>query len=493
MSLAEPQTIPAVPVEAAPPQEMARRVGRNSAWLIARPLLLNVLSVFSNAYIARKLGADDYGLFNLGFAQVALFTPLCNLGIRAVAIRAIAQRRERAGEVIGAVVALRFLLTFVAALLAGAWLCLPAYSATTRWIGLAAIGSMVCNGLGFAATDLFQGFERSRLGAQPQLIGGLILTALSVAALLLGLGLPGFVGAYVLGAAIQLLLLEHAARTQLLPLRPRWDWAEIRSLILQARPFAFLSLLSNVTDVPVIDVLILGACFGSDSVGPYTAASGLVLRLLMVPSGVADALYPAVAGGVGLDREEVEQTVRRSVQNLLLLTLLLAVCLTFSARTALWVLFGNQYLSAANALRVLGWLLPLIGINYLARECLNAAHRQDRVVRISIGNLAVMAALYAALIPHFGITGAAIAGVAREAIMLGFWLAPLRQEFRKPIPFGGLGRVLAAALAMTCALAPALYSGSHLAMIGAVALGFVLYAAMAWRLGLIDLDRLRRG
>lgn len=480
-----PGTAPVSESAPAPGASMARRVGGNSLWLIARPLLLNLLSIASNLYIVRKLGATQYGAFNLGFAQVALFSPLCNLGLRAVAVRAIAEDRARSREIVGALFALRLLLTALAVVLIAGWLSLPAYSLTTRLIGAAAVGSMVCTALGGNAIDLFQGFERSRLSAQPQLVGGVVLTLLSVLALLVGWGLPGFVAAYVLGAFIQLLLLHVTARREFFEIRPIWNWARMKQLALQARPFAVLSLLSNVTDVPVIDVLILGAVMGDAAVGPYTAALGLVLRLLMVPHGIGDALYPAVAAQHRHDRKDVETTLRRCILHLALLTLPAAVCLTFTAGTVLGLLYGREFLSAAPALALAGWLLPLMGVNYVMRECLSAVHRQGEVLKLTLVSCLLMVAFYASLIPWFGITGAVCAGLARELVMFCLWARPFRREFGAPFPMRDLARAVPALALLAL---PLLWVGAQgpLRVIAAAAVGGGLYLLTVVAVGLIN-------
>ena len=468
---------------------MVRRVGGNSLWLIARPLLLNVLSIASNLYVVRKLGPGDYGAFNLGFAQVALFAPLCNLGLRAVAIRAIAEDRSRAPAIAGALFALRILLTGITVVLIAGWLALPTYSLTTRLVGAAAVCSMVCVSMGGAVIDLFQGFERARANAQSQMLGGLVLTLLSVAALLAGFGLPGFVAAYVVGAAFQLYLLHRTAARELFPVRPVWDRARMKELALQARPFALFSALSNLTDAPVVDVLILGALFGSGAVGPYTAALGLVLRLLMIPYGISDALYPAVAAGYREQRAEVEATLRRSILNLALITVPAAVCLSFTAPTVLGILYGSKYLSAAGALAIAGWMLPLTGINYLMRESLNAVHQQRTTLQLVLVSCVVLVALYAVLIPPFGILGAAAAGILRELIMLGLWARPFQRQFGRPFPGRDLARVGLACLAL---VAPLLFWGhgvGYAAVVGSAALGGLFYAAAVLQLGLVHLNR----
>lgn len=476
---------------------MGRRVAGNSFWLIGQPLLLNVLSIVSTGYIARKLGANDYGAFNLGFAQIALFNPLCHLGLRQVSIRAIAEERDRAEEVACSVLAVRLMLTALAAVAAFIWLSLPMYGMTTRIIGAAAVVSMVCSSLGSVAVDMFNGLERPRVAAQWQIVGGVVLTVLSVLALLAGLGLAGFVAAYVLGNALQLVLLLRAARQPFPALWPCWHRGSMKTLLLQARPFAVLAMLRCVTYIEAVDIMFLGALWGPAAVGPYSAAMGLMSRLLQVPEGIAGATYPAVASGYANHRREVEATVWRYMLNVVLLTAPVALCISFTAPTILWILFGKQYLSAATALRIGAWMLPLWGLNHMIRQSLAAVHEQDLVLKYSLFSGVLLFGLFALFIPRFGMAGTAAASIAREAIMLGLYLRPFCRHFRRPAQRLTLSRTGVALAVMLIPLGLMELHYGHVQAVLASGVAMAVYAAAALALRLVDvaalpLGRLRR-
>ncbi len=74
--------------------ESSVRVAKNSLWLIAQPVLLNLLSLLAVPYITRMLGEEDYGRFTLGFALIAMFSPLVNMGLRAITVRDLVVARE---------------------------------------------------------------------------------------------------------------------------------------------------------------------------------------------------------------------------------------------------------------------------------------------------------------------------------------------------------------------------------------------------------------
>src|SRR6476620_10440008 len=92
---------------------LTRRVGINSAWLILQPLIVNVATLVATGYITRRLGKEGYGLFNYGFAYIAAFAAIANLGLRTVGVRAMAARREEPQIVFGAMIGLRLALAAV--------------------------------------------------------------------------------------------------------------------------------------------------------------------------------------------------------------------------------------------------------------------------------------------------------------------------------------------------------------------------------------------
>jgi O-antigen/teichoic acid export membrane protein len=236
-----------------------------------------------------------------------------------------------------------------------------------------------------------------------------------------------------------------------------------------------------------MSVLVIGARFPVHVVGPYVAAIGLVAKLSMVPQGIADAMYPAVAHSYEEGKADVEKVLRRAFLYLVLVTAPISLWLTFAAPTVLWILFGSEYLAAANALRVAAWLLPLGGANYLIRECLSAIHRQDVVVRLTVWSVVSLLAFYAALVPAFGPTGAAIAAVGRELFVLLVSLRPLATHFSHPLPFRDLGR---SALALGAMAIPFLLLGfpySHDHQIAASAEAAVCYVTAVVLLRLVDL------
>jgi O-antigen/teichoic acid export membrane protein len=454
---------------------MIRRVGVNSAWLILQPLLLNLITLAAMGYITRRLGRAGYGLFNFGFAHVAAFTAIANVGLRTVAVRAIAERRDGAARIFTAFLVLRLGLAALVALLAlGSAPWTPTSPAGRMVITFATL-SMALSVLTQSFGDAFRGFEKMRPVALADMAGGLTLTLLSVLALALGYGLWGFTVAYVAGAAVGcvLIFIAYLRAFGMPSLRPEWPVA--RSLLLQARPFVLMQLVTGVTDKPVIDLLILNWVFGPGVVGPYAAVAVLVNRLGVIPEGVTGALFPAVAGGYQERRAEVEQAVRKAFFYLVLVTLPIAVAGSFLAPVAVRLLFGPAYRDGAVVLAILIWVVPLLGPNLLMYDCLSAVRRQGAAAAIALAGGLIQIALFAVFIPACGTMGAAASTVGRELILFAALWREMRRSFRDPVPFGQLRRALPAFAVLVLPMALALATPSPALRVAAAALGAALY------------------
>src|SRR4051794_29361338 len=125
--------------EAAPPPapkpSASVRVAKNSFWLIAQPLLMNAISLLAIAYIARKLGKENYGRFVFAISFIGMFAPLTNLGLRLLTVRHIATSdRKDLSEYLGKMTVLRFSLALLTAALAALLVMFIKQSPETRQV-----------------------------------------------------------------------------------------------------------------------------------------------------------------------------------------------------------------------------------------------------------------------------------------------------------------------------------------------------------------------
>jgi O-antigen/teichoic acid export membrane protein len=232
-----------------------------------------------------------------------------------------------------------------------------------------------------------------------------------------------------------------------------------------------------------MDVLLVAALASPAEAAIYAAAS----RFILSGTLVLQALRVAIAGDVSAalarkNTDRVSQMYSAASQWVVLSSWPLYLVMAVFAPTVL-AIFGDAYPAGANAMTV----LALAMLVYLAAgnvgTVLLMGGRSSWVLMDKAAALAVNVAANLVLIPHFGITGAAVAWAV--TIVLDSTLAFAQVRWGMRIGGSLRGLALAAALALGCfGVVPVivrLLAGSSLASMSvAIVLSLGLYLPMVW-------------
>jgi O-antigen/teichoic acid export membrane protein len=157
-----------------------------------------------------------------------------------------------------------------------------------------------------------------------------------------------------------------------------------------------------------------------------------------------------------------------------------ALFLVFGSDDLVTTVLGDRYESAGTPLAIFGGCIVLGFLNYLLWYALLAAYRERRRLLILVASLAVNVGLNVLLIPPYGPTGAAIALVVSDFLIVAWqtrmvhrtvFAVPFRRLFLKPvvavlaalaaaIPLSTV-TALGAAVAAPCIYAALLLLGSY--------------------------------
>jgi O-antigen/teichoic acid export membrane protein len=417
-----------------------RRVAKNAAWLVLQPLVMNVLSLAATAYIARELGASEFGRFNLAYAFAAMFAPLTNLGLRPLAVRHIAQNRGEASDYLGKVLVLRGGLAVVIAVILIAVAPLSGGSAHTQGVVAVAAVGLVLATLSGVFTDGFQSFEVMRPVSLANMVGAVLLTLTSVLVVWRGGGIQQMAMAYLLGPLCSLVLLWLWSRGKPFRPHPNWNPSAFYRMLRQALPFFGLGLLEAVS--ARIDVLVLARAMGDGNLGSYTVAMTLVDRAMNLCDGAATALFPAIAHLSANSPAAVISLLRNSALWLFMLGVPIAIGTTVLSPLVVALLFGPQYAAAAPLLALAIWRLPIECLAMLQGHSLFAVNRQNLVLRTAaVATVFSILTVYP-LVQFLGPLGGVLALLIRPSMAFLMRLPALAHHFPNLWPWAQLARVV---------------------------------------------------
>ena len=79
----------------------SRAIIANTGWLFADRILRMGVGLFVGVWVARYLGAKQFGLFNYATAFVILFSPLATLGLERVVVQHLVRDCSIKDEILG--------------------------------------------------------------------------------------------------------------------------------------------------------------------------------------------------------------------------------------------------------------------------------------------------------------------------------------------------------------------------------------------------------
>ncbi len=427
-------------------------VARNALYLVLGQVATAALSFGITALLARRLGAEGYGILYLAtvFAQSAFIA--VDLGQEYYVVRVVARHRERVATLLGTGLALRIVATLAVYLPAMGVARLLGYSEATRTAIALMLIFQLFDSLGKGFSVIFRGLERMEYDAVSRVVMKALIAAAVVVAVALHGDLVMIIEAQIVGAAASLVLYVLMLRRLGAP-RPAMHLHTAISILRGGVPFLLWSVTVALEDV--LDAVMLSKLAPGTVLGWYGAAQRLTGVLIFPATILGAALYPTLARLYVEQPSSYRDFVRSSLRFMLLLGALTAAGTYFFADKAILFVYGPQAFShSATNLRAQTPCIFMVFINVTLGTAIMAANRQTRLVYAKAACIPLFLVLSALFIPLAqaglgnGGVGSSVAMAASEAVMLGvvFLLTP--GGTLVPELFRGLARAGAAVAGM---------------------------------------------
>lgn len=405
-------------------------VVRGTFWGLAGTFVIKILSFLYTIYMAYAVSQGDVGVFNLALGILVLLTLWKDLGLPAALVRYVPYYEGR-GESAKMFALLRNAYVLDAAvgllLTAAMWLSSgfiaqlygnPALGEALRLMSFV----VLADNLYRIGGSFLQG--RARIAETQALSAIQVLSKLLLTVAFVTLNGPTFASLaipYVLSACITLAAsVPLVAREQRGKREgPELSWGEIGKEI---APFGIMLMavqtFNNV--IASTDKVVLGylapASSANELVAIYSMAVALGGNLMVFPAAVGGIFLPVISRMVGKgSTAQMKGGMASAHRWVLFLTLpMAAVMIAFSAEM-LSVFFGSEYGAGggAMALFVAGLLFSVF--SYTANLALAGMRLVALELKIVVFAAAINVVLNFALIPVFGMEGAALAAAASFA------------------------------------------------------------------------------
>jgi O-antigen/teichoic acid export membrane protein len=368
-------------------------------------------------FVARKLGASQFGIYMFGLSFVGVVTAVGFFGQDIVLARAVARDHSRLGEYYSDAMVARSMFSVPPLLLA----LLVAWAAGMSHHTLLVV---LLLGLGVTADYMvqvpfaaFQAYERAEFVAVVLIAQRWLTTGIAITALYMGIGLVGVMGIYAVGSFFAVVL--GTAMMYRFIDRPHLH-VDLRGALRVTREafpigiaFVALAILFR------IDMTMLAMFKPAREVGQYGAAYKLLETTAFFSWAVNIAVLPSLARLSTRTNPTVGFVYQRGLKLLIALTLPVAVGAVVLARPIISLVYGGQFHRAATALALLAATIALFPVASLSSQLFFTQGRRH-IVSIVYASVAVEnIALNLVLIPKFSLLGAAIGTSISELLVVG--------------------------------------------------------------------------
>ena len=410
----------------------ATEVASGTFWGMVGNGALKIISFFYVIYIARSVSQNDVGLFYLALSIIGLFGAWKTFGLPVALTRYVPfyESRNEHGKardllkytvwINVAVGALLAVVLWFAAPLAGQIYHNPQLPYALQLLALFVLLDNVLSTI----TSFLQGMrdiKGSQLVANVQNIFKFLLTVLLFQ--LYGANLTTLSVAYVLSFLLATIASSRLAYDSAKSLRGGSGSLSQEELVREIAPFGMMLTIISIlwTIVSYSDRVIFGffapPAQANELIAIYSMAAVLALNVMVFPSTVGGIFMPSISRLFGRnDHEGIRKSMATAQRWVLFITMPFAIVMIAFSSEMLSVFYGNQYSSGGGVMAIFCVGLLFSVFSYVFSLALAGMRLVQLEFKIASAAVIANIVLCFALIPPFGMTGAALSAAASFAI-----------------------------------------------------------------------------
>ena len=404
------------------------KVFKNASWIIFCKIVQAVLNLVVTMLSARYLGPSGYGLINYAASVVAFVTPIMQLGLNSILVQEIVNTPEKEGEILGTSLLMSFCTSFLTIGGVVAFVAIANHGERETIIVCALYSILLI----FQSLELvqywFQAKLKSKYPAIVMLVAYVIVSAYKITLLVTGKNIYWFALSQAIDYLVisSLLLIVYARLgTQHLSI----SWEHAKRLFAKSRYYIVSSLM--VTIFAQTDRVMLKLMVNDAATGYYSAAVSCAGMTSFIFTAIIDSARPSIFEGKKIGQEIFERNIIRLYSVIIYFALLQCVFITAFAKIIINILYGNDYASSVDALRLIVWYTTFSYIGSVRNIWILAEEKQKLLWILNLSGALLNVVLNYILIPVWGIMGASFASLITQFftnVVMGFIIKPIRRN-----------------------------------------------------------------
>lgn len=397
------------------PVESCMKARSNFIWLLGERVFRLCIGVGVGIFVARYLGPRQFGIYSYAMAVSGLLTTFVVLGLPPIVVRDLVRTPRRTSEILGTALTLQHIasiLAMISCLSVSIWLHNDSPS-TQHCLMVLCLAALL------KPAELtkcwFEAQIASKRVVMAEAVGLVTGSVIRICLAIASASLIAFAWATLIELTVAALGLVVAFWTA--PQRPaialKFDFDAAKAQLRDAWPLTLSGIAIAV--YMRIDQIMLEHLADSGTVGIYTSAVRISEMWYFVPAALLASVNPYLVKAASINEAEYMDRIAKLCSVLAVGAIVIAVVVTAFAGLLIGLLYGDDYIGAANILRVHIWAGVFVSLGLAASNWF--------VVK-NLGMLSLWRTLFGALlnialnlwmIPWLGGLGAAIATLISQA------------------------------------------------------------------------------
>lgn len=469
-----------------------KKVAYNAISQLMGKVIATAMAIWLISLLTKYLGVAQYGQYTTIFAYASFWTLFADFGLIIVMVKELSQKPEEKEIIVGNVFSLRLALAslvFLLSIIVVQFLPYdPAVKTGVIYIGLAFLLQTMITAFG----GFFQANYQIHKAVIGDILGKLICLLMIIWAISGQRGFMTILAAYILGNGLNLFFNYLLAR-RLTPIRWLINWPIWRRLLSQSLPIAIISLFGYLYFRS--DMLLLSLMKSNYDVGIYGPTYKILDILIVLPSFLTHAAFPAVALFYVQDRQRLNRVLQKIFDSLLTVALPLGVGGFLLAEKILVFLAGRDFITphifwrswqvgGVQALQILMLAVIVSYMNAILGSAVIAANQQKRLILPTLIYAIFNIGFNLLFIPRFSYLAASASTFLTEVLIFIFSYYIFRQVVGYRLSFTILPKIFLAVAVM----AAVIYWLPNLHLLLVIAISGAVYLIFGWWLGLIRRD-----
>ena len=404
---------------------------KNTFWLAVATGVSRILTLILLIYVARILGATDFGVFTFAISFVYLLSIFSDLGLSQITTREFSREKEKEKE-FSAILSLKILLALgtMALTFIGSFFITPD-SVIRRIIWILVIYNSV-NCFFEIIYAFLRARQRMEYEALTKILQAVLITIFGFFVILNFPSVENLSYSYLFASLVLLIIVLLFFHFKIYRLSLDWNKAIWQKFLAMSWPLALVTIFSVIHQY--IDSAMMGYFGQITQTGWYNAASKLV-RVTLIPAAlISQSFYPALSIAFKESKEKLQKIWNYQTEILFSLAIPLVIGGIVLAPRIIDFIYDQSFIPSIFAFQILIVMVGIIFLYYPFSQVLVASNQQKKVFWAVFYGVIINVVLNLILIPKFSLYGAAIATVITN-LLIFFLLFRFALKFTSISPF----------------------------------------------------------